>query len=47
MNLNFMDFEIPLVKALIELGGRAKPSKVYPEVEKMIGLNPDGVSRGI
>ena len=40
MNLNFMDFEIPVLKALIKLGGRAKPSEVYPEVEKMIGLNP-------
>ena len=39
MNLNFMDFEIPLLKALIKLGGGAKPSEVYPEVEKMMGLN--------
>ena len=40
MNLNFMDFEIPLLKALISLGGSAKPSDIYPEVEKMMGLNP-------
>jgi hypothetical protein len=40
MNLNFMDFEIPVLKTLIKLGGRAKPSAVYPEVEKIIGLNP-------
>ena len=40
MNLNFMDFEMPLLKALINLGGRAKPSEAYPEVEKIMGLNP-------
>src|SRR3972149_10683436 len=40
MNLNFVDFEIPVLKALIKPGGRANPSEVYPEVEKMIGLNP-------
>ncbi len=39
MNLNFMDFEIPLLKALIKLGGRARPSEAYPEVEKIMGLN--------
>jgi len=40
MNFNFMDFEIPLLKVLINLGGSAKPSEIYPEVEKMMGLNP-------
>ncbi len=40
MTLNFMDFEIPLLKALVKLGGKAKPVEVYPEVEKMMGLNP-------
>ncbi len=40
MNLNFMDSEIPVLKALIKLGGKAKPSDVYPEVEKIIGLSP-------
>jgi restriction system protein len=40
MNLNFMDFEIPVLKALINLGGQAKPSEVYPEVEKIMGLSP-------
>jgi len=39
MNLNFMDFEIPLLKALVKLGGKAKPGEVYPEVEKIMGLN--------
>jgi hypothetical protein len=40
MNLNFMDFEIPLLKALVKLGGKASPAEAYPEVEKMMGLNP-------
>jgi len=40
MNLNFMDFEIPLLKTLVKLGGKARPAEVYPEVEKMMGLNP-------
>lgn len=40
MNLIFMDFEIPLLKTLIRLGGKARSSEVYPEVEKMMGLNP-------
>jgi hypothetical protein len=39
MNLNFMDFEIPLLKALVKLGGKAKPGEVYPEVERIMGLN--------
>ena len=40
MNLNFMDFEIPLLKALVKLGGKARPAEAYLEVEKMMGLNP-------
>lgn len=31
---------IPLLKVLVSLGGSAKPSEIYPEVEKMMGLNP-------
>jgi hypothetical protein len=27
VSLNFMDFEIPLLKALVKLGGKAKPAK--------------------
>ncbi|MBN1830440.1 MAG: winged helix-turn-helix domain-containing protein, partial [Deltaproteobacteria bacterium] len=34
-----MEFEIPLLKALLKFGGKAKPSQVYPEVEKTMGLN--------
>lgn len=41
MGLYFMDYEIPLLKALIKLGGKAKPSVVYPEVENIMGLNPE------
>jgi hypothetical protein len=40
MSLNFMDFEIPLLKALVTCGGKAKPVEVYPEVERAMGLNP-------
>ena len=40
MSLNFMEFEIPLLKALVKFGGKAKPAEVYPEVEKIMGLNP-------
>jgi len=36
-----MEFEIPLLKGLVKLGGKAKPSQVYPEVEKAMGLNPE------
>jgi len=35
-----MDFEIPLLKALVKLGGKAKPAEVYPELERTMGLNP-------
>lgn len=41
MNLNFMDFEIPLLMALVKLGGKAKPVQVYPEVERIMGLTPE------
>ncbi|MBA4369375.1 MAG: hypothetical protein C0403_17255 [Desulfobacterium sp.] len=40
MTLNFTDFEIPLLKALVKLGGKAKPVEVYPEVEKIMRLSP-------
>ncbi len=40
MDLNFMDFEIPLLQALVKLGGKAKPREVYPVVEKIMKLNP-------
>ena len=40
MSLTFMDFEIPLLRVLIKLGGRAKTKDVYPEVEKIMGLSP-------
>lgn len=39
MSLNFMEFEIPLLKSLVKLGGKAKPAEVYPEVEKIMRLN--------
>lgn len=39
LELNFMDFEIPLLSALIKLGGSAKPVDVYPEVEKIMKLS--------
>jgi len=38
MSLAFLDFEIPLLKALIRLGGKAKTKDVYPEVEKIMSL---------
>jgi len=34
-----MNFEIPLLKALVKLGGRARPAEAYSEVEKSMGLN--------
>ena len=40
MNLNFTDFEIPLLRALLKLGGKTRPAEAYPEVEKIMGLNP-------
>ncbi len=40
MSFDFMDYEIPLLKALIKLGGKAKTKSVYPEVEKIMGLTP-------
>jgi hypothetical protein len=30
------------LKALIKFGGKAKPAEVYPEVEKIMGMNPKG-----
>jgi len=40
MSLNFTAFEIPLLKALAKLGGKAKPVEVYPVVEGLMRLNP-------
>ena len=40
MSLSFIDFEIPLLTALDKLGGSAKPVEVFPEIEKLMGLNP-------
>lgn len=34
MGLDFMDFEIPLLKALVKFGGKARPAEAYLEVEK-------------
>lgn len=31
---------MPLLKALVKFGGKARPAEVYPEVEKIMGLNP-------
>ena len=38
MSLDFTDFEIPLLKALVKLGGKARPAEAYLEVEKGMGL---------
>lgn len=40
MSLTFIDFEIPVLKALVALGGNAKPADVYPQIESIIKLNP-------
>lgn len=34
MSLSFIDYELPLLNALIELGGSAKPKDIYPLIEK-------------
>lgn len=39
MSLDFLDFELPLLKALIMLGGQARPKDVYPEVETILNLD--------
>jgi len=31
---------MPLLKALVKFGGKVRPAEVYPEVEKIMGLNP-------
>ncbi|HYA88840.1 MAG TPA: winged helix-turn-helix domain-containing protein [Nitrospirota bacterium] len=41
MAVGFFAYEIPLLKALLKLGGKARPKDVYPEVEKIMGLTPD------
>jgi hypothetical protein len=38
MNLIFMDHEIPLLKALVKLGGSASPAEVFPEEEGFNGI---------
>lgn len=43
MGLTFLDFEIPLLRALISLGGQGKPKDVYPEVERIMGLDSSKV----
>mgnify|MGYP001614700536 CR=1 FL=1 len=40
MSFDFLDFEMPLLKALVKLGGKAKTKNVYPDVEKSMGLSP-------
>lgn len=36
------DIEVALLKALVALGGKASPRKVYPEVTKFFpGLTPE------
>ncbi|MDP2954588.1 MAG: winged helix-turn-helix domain-containing protein [Chloroflexota bacterium] len=39
MSLDFLDFELPLLKALIMPGGQARPKDVYPEVETIMNLD--------
>lgn len=39
MSFDFLDYEIPLLKALVKLGGKAKTKDVYPEVEKIMDLS--------
>lgn len=36
MHLTFFDYEIPVLKALVKLGGSAKTTDVYPVVEKIM-----------
>ncbi len=38
MALAFTDYEIPLLKALIELGGLAKTAEIYPVIERIMRL---------
>lgn len=38
MAFDFIDFEMPLLQAIVKLGGKAKTKDVYPEVEKIMGL---------
>ena len=40
MAFDFTDFEMPLLQAIVKLGGKAKTKDVYPEVEKIMGLTP-------
>lgn len=38
MALTFFDYEIPVLKALVKLGGSAKTKDVYPVVEKIMEI---------
>jgi hypothetical protein len=40
MAFDFTDFEMPLLQAIVKLGGKAKTKDVYPEVEQIMGLMP-------
>lgn len=42
MSFNFLDFEMPVLRAIVNLGGKARTKDVYPEVEKIMGLTPSG-----
>jgi len=37
MSLGFMDFEMPLLQALVKLGGKAKPKDVSRRSNKLWG----------
>ncbi len=37
--LDFLDYEIPLLRVLVKLGGSARTVQVYPEIEKMTNLD--------
>jgi len=36
MALTFFDYEIPVLKALVKLGGSSKTKDVYPVVERIM-----------
>lgn len=42
MSFSFLDFEMSVLRAIVNLGGKAKTKDVYPEVEKIMGLTPSG-----
>ena len=39
MSLNFLNYEMPLLQALVNLGGEAKTKEVYPEVERIMRIS--------